>query len=175
MSNIFNLIRYGAYIFAITVLLLFGVMAYGTNDPSNFGHSAGAIQGGLPSGSVILWDNDNTCPNGFVRDDNFAGITVRGAAASAGNGVPTEVGSTCSGGLGCDANLRYNDVLEIDELPSHRHTYLDSTPNRVPKRRDGLQPGSQYQVSELSESTNVVGNDQPHYHPFKTFLFCRKT
>lgn len=73
----------------------------------NINSSSGTIkQSGndiIPTGAIIIWKG-NSCPNGYVRDDDFAGRFPMGAAVgtnpgdTGGASTHTHTGTTASGG-----------------------------------------------------------------------------
>lgn len=120
----------------------------------------------LPAGAIILWDQSDECPTGYSAALEYAGLTIRGAGAGE-PGIPTLPGTECPGGAGCDADARYDDVLDVDEMPSHTHD-LDSV------ALFGAEAGVAFGIPSTPFSTSAAGGGQPHYHPFRTVLFCRK-
>ena len=65
------------------VLLIVGVVAYGTSSPSTFGHSAGEIEGlssflgdAIPTGAILLFNT--TCPSGWTRFSGLDGRVPKG-------------------------------------------------------------------------------------------------
>ena len=60
------------YAFAIMLILSVGlVVAYGGSSPSSFGHSAGEVEGTVPSGFCIFSATQNSCPAGFQVASKF--------------------------------------------------------------------------------------------------------
>jgi hypothetical protein len=125
----------------------------------------------LPTGAIILWDASDTCPAGFAEATEFQGMLVRGAA-SAGSNIPhaSDLPSSCPSGPGCGASAdAYDDVVQVNEMPSHTHPM----PVQEWGAGDVLGEGANYRpVTNLQ--TGARGGSQPHYHPFRTVLFCRK-
>lgn len=105
--------------------------------------------GAVPVGAIILWKG-NSCPSGYVRDDDFADLFPRGAPTS------TDPGST--GGA-----------------TTHTHTFSGTTgqPN---EGATTAQPSSPYAAVQAHthnySGTTAAGSSLP---PYRTVLFCRKT
>ncbi|MEK6890259.1 MAG: hypothetical protein AABX35_03670 [Nanoarchaeota archaeon] len=79
--------RYFIFILASALLLssLIAVYAYGTNNPSIFGHSAGEVAGGgIPSGAIVMFDV--ACPTGWTRFAGLDGKVAKGSATYGGIG-----------------------------------------------------------------------------------------
>lgn len=75
------------------LLLVVGVVAYGTSSPQVFGHSIDEIEGlraliaaggGIPSGALVMFNT--TCPSGWTRFSALDNRTTRGAATYGGTG-----------------------------------------------------------------------------------------
>jgi len=64
------------------------VYTYGGTSPSTIGHSAGEVEGTIPSGFCIFSDTITECPVGWTRKESFDGRTVRGA------GTPGDTGGS---------------------------------------------------------------------------------
>jgi hypothetical protein len=146
----------------------------GTIAPADL--SGPTAQALVPTGALILWDQSNTCPAGYGEAFEFRSLTIRGADRGGGvapsePNIPDDAGRSCSafGGTGCSAGARYDDVLQVDELASHSHisTALGPLNNFGP-------PGAVFGQSAAPVVPNPVGGNVPHYHPFRTVLFCRK-
>lgn len=131
--------------------------------------------GPLPSGTVVIYDNASACPHGYTEYTDFAGLTLRGKALVQGPGddIPDSANKTCQGsGPGyppCGDVLagKYSDTIEIDQLPSHDHTFDYGVAVGV----GALHLGFNYATTG---PTSSAGTGDPHYHPFRTTLFCRK-
>ena len=66
------------------LLLVVGVVAYGTSTPSTFGHSVNEIEGlstflgdAIPTGAILLFNT--TCPSGWTRFTELDGRVPKGA------------------------------------------------------------------------------------------------
>jgi hypothetical protein len=134
----------------------------------------------LPTGAIILWQETNTCPAGFIEIPEFRGLTVRGAdLGSLRAGIPNGVGVSCDGdgaiGAGCGDGVDatpYNDKLEVAELAKHRHTLTDNS--GAGDQDDSFDSGGDTTTPNETVNTNYVGNDVAHYHPFRTVIFCKR-
>lgn len=141
----------------------------------------------LPQHAIILWDQQingdencdgvlgpNECPCGFEEDPDFRNLTIRGA--DMGNthaDIPNGPGESCEepGGMGtCTADPgMYDDTLDIAQMPGHDHDVdLGSNAGAAFKAVRGT-------IDQADATTSSTGDDDPHYHPFRTVLFCRKT
>src|SRR3972149_7762209 len=65
---------------AILIVLIVGVgvYAYGTNNPSVFGHSAGEVEGTVPSGAIMFFDGMTSCPTGWELASDANGRYIVG-------------------------------------------------------------------------------------------------
>jgi len=147
----------------------------------------------LPVGAIVLWDQPTgcagepaACPCGFSPVDDFGGRTMRGAA-------PAETPGLTQGTPGSPGP--HGDILTGDELPAHSHELATAGTHRhrlsgSHQVLDLIYPdlfglGDNHAVRPLDEiDTDTGGNhthaigpagrDEPHYHPLRTVLFCRK-
>lgn len=146
----------------------------------------------LPEGAIVLWDQASgcggvagSCPCGFSAASGFDAVTVRGA----------EVGDTPGVNQG---QVGVSDALTLAQLPLHTHDLEDAGPHRHahdPNAAKALgSPGSELGLDSFGggwpieaaqerpalsagDHNHVVqpaGGGAPHYHPFRTVLFCRK-
>lgn len=135
----------------------------------------------LPQHAIILWEEGETCPAGFNRMEAFDGLMIRGAdVAGTRAGIPNLAGKTCSSSThdeGCAATTPqhdpHDDTLQTAEMPSHTHTVKGhdvggGSDNQISFNTDITPP------AERSGSTEPTGGDTPHYHPFRTVIFCKK-
>jgi hypothetical protein len=137
----------------------------------------------LPIGAIILWTDSSSCPEGFEALTHFNNLTIRGAdLAGARPEVPDDPNRVCDGTeppeAGCgSASQRYDDVLDVAELPAHHHNIVDdgkdtpeSGPSDVANRFDsagGNDPDNE------NVDTEDTGGGEVHFHPFATVIFCR--
>lgn len=130
----------------------------------------------LPQHAIILWEESNACPTGFQRMDAFDGLMIRGAdVAKTRADIPDSAGKTCSDSTqdeGCGTATQNDDTLQTAEMPSHTHTVTG---------HDGGSGAADYisfNTSIVTEArsgpTQATGEDSPHYHPFRTVIFCKK-
>jgi len=138
---------------------------------------------GVPTGSLILWDQSNTCPAGYTEATEFRNLRVMGAdRAAADTGIPDDAGVSCSGAAapaGCGAvagTENYNFTQSTGELNSHSHTIPTNTGGT------GLGTGPFYQGATGAPNyalstgpTNSNGSSQADYGPLRTVLFCRRS
>ncbi|HDL02384.1 MAG TPA: hypothetical protein ENH20_00955 [Candidatus Pacearchaeota archaeon] len=109
--NLSNKVFYTLVSMVALVLGIFLVNAYGTNDPTVFGHSSGEIEGGLPTGSIMSFYLD-TCPLGWIPSDGTGGTPdLRGAFVRGMDGDEN----------GRDVSRTLGDFQE-DDFESHRHS-----------------------------------------------------
>jgi hypothetical protein len=130
-TNLFVLM---GFITAITAINL--VFAYGGNQPSIVGHSAGEVEGTVPSGAIIIW-TDSTCPDGYTRVSELDGRFIRGASSYGETG-------------GSD---RHRHGGSIGSVGDHRHRYSGTTSSWV-SNEDHFRTGDD------------DGADDPHYHTY---------
>lgn len=151
----------------------------------------------IPAGAIILWDQATgcngaalACPCGFLRAVEFDGVLVRGAATAPGGAIPPTPGVKCPGGASCTAAAdHYDDDLEVAELATHGHPTMVYTSGANSWSSNG--PGGFPTGTNSNDSTAFPANagapgmengmqiggeggGQPHYHPFRTVLFCRR-
>jgi hypothetical protein len=106
-----NKVFYTLIAMIVVVLIGIGVIAYGTSDPAVFGHSAGEIEGTVPSGFCIFSDSQSSCPSGWTIDSSFNGRTIQGVASSPGS----------DGGDATHLHTTGSHVLTKGEIPPHTH------------------------------------------------------
>ena len=109
------------YVGLIVVLLGIGFgYAYGGNDPAVMGHSAGEVEGAVPSGGVVAFNLDS-CPAGWSPADGAGGTPdLRGVFIRGMNSFDNGVTNRTDGNEDPDG-LRVLGVLQQDELESHTH------------------------------------------------------
>lgn len=149
------------------------------------------VDGIVPTNGIVLWaeatgdencDGVTTagdCPCGFTRDATFDGIFPRGAdTVAVVSDVPEEVGTVCDNAFGggvagaCDAGAtQYQDLLTINEMPSHTHT-MDVEDNHGGTFADIANANG---TIHGTPATDPTGGDAAHLHPFKTVVFCKKS
>jgi len=136
-------------------VLVFLASAYGTNNPSFFGHSAGEIEGGgIPSGAVMAF-NLAACPAGWSPYSSAVDRMVIGSGSSYSLGA--------SGG-------EATHVLTIGEMPAHSH----SLPNALYLGGRGLgRSGNSYGAAS---GTGSAGSGAAHNNmpPYVALLYCQK-
>jgi hypothetical protein len=145
----------------------------------------------VPQNAIILWDQATgdeacvggavagDCPCGYVKADEFDGLTIRGADEAAGDAnIPDTPAEDCEGdGSGNDPPCvtqagRYSDTITTVQMPGHTHN-VPNSPNDA-GNEDALD-GGQFASINRQVPTSSTGDDDPHYHPFRTVLFCRKS
>jgi len=140
-------------------VLVFLASAYGGNDPVKVGHSAGEIEGIIPSGAVMAFDLA-ACPAGWSELTDARGRVVVGMNSADGNfDSRGEVGGEKS------------HTLTIAEMPSHSHTertWSDATGY-------GWRPSSGW-AKAVTLNSGGAGGDGAHNNlqPYVTFLYCKK-
>ena len=162
-----------------------------TPSRSNVSGVLGAtFDGYVPTNAIILWDavggdgdedcNGGTtageCPCGYTKAGEYDGLTIRGADEAAGDvNIPDAEGENCVGdGSGNDPPCvtqagRYADIITEVQMPAHTHDIdIEVDDDAKVGISTGIYPGPGPTV------TNSTGDDDPHYHPFRTVLFCRK-
>jgi hypothetical protein len=155
-----------------------------------------ASPSGVPAGAIILWDQKTgcesqpgDCPCGFTVAGEFSGISVRGAGGS-GSEIPVEPGESCPGSTQCTGALnQYDDALSESELATHGHPVMTFTDDGFTSQGGGGFPTGQNSNTNKMESfpphlgqpgsvdghqIGGAGGGEPHYHRFRTVLFCRK-
>lgn len=136
-----------------------------------------AVIAAVPTNAMILWDSSNTCPTGYTEATEFRNLTIRGAdRASATVNVPDNAGVSCSGSgapAGCGApggTDNYDDIPTTDELVSHNHAFNATNQTLA---------GGAANLSTTNTGTTTItantGNSEPHLHPLRTVIFCRKS
>ena len=143
------------------------------------------FDGYVPTNAIILWDaiggngdedcdgltTAGECPCGYEVADEFEGLTIRGADITPSEAnIPDLEGESCiePGAMGtCTAQAgMYDDTLTEVQMPAHTHDMGQEAVSAGGVVVADTAPGGL-----LTEST---GDDGPHYHPFRTVLFCRK-
>jgi len=152
-----------------------------------------ASGGSLPMGVIVLWtdpqgDEDcdgngaaGECPCGFTRDSAFDSLTIRGAdAVGSSTDVPEEVGVVSDDQWGGGASPEcsgpadtYDDVISVGELAPHSHGLTDVSGTNT--NGTGRLRSATNDQPHVPVPTDVTGSGEPHYHPFRTVLFCRKS
>ena len=150
--------------------------------------SANWVGTGVPTGTIILWDNTtgcagapNVCPCGYSEVIAFRNLAIRGADSGTARGdIPDTPGVTCDAGTttygtGCTvtgAAFVYSDTQTDLTLAPHRHGM------------DMAARGSVGSAAVIGGGTSVFsqtvggGADNitaPWPGPFRTVLFCKKT
>jgi len=159
--------------------------------------------GAVPEGALVLWDQATgcdgearTCPCGYQEAGEFGGRTIRAADwLDFIPALPDDPGVSLGqvGGTG-----EFGDALGVGQTPAHQHTLAavgqhdhplaadsgyvahDVGSNRyIETDDDHRQDGSIYDDGTTTDAGghNHVFLDSgggPHYHPFRTVLFCRR-
>lgn len=135
------------------------------------------VCGGVPAGTIVIFDDASACPAGYTEYTQYAGILLRGRDGAAGDpDIPDNANVTCPGtygATGCGPGAvagKYDDTITTTQMPAHTHDVdFSNNPLNNPIAQGGFAP---ILGAVTSSST---GGDQPHYHPFRTALFCRKS
>lgn len=155
---------------------------------------------GVPRGAMVVWDQPvgcdggaRRCPCGFDEAGEFRGRTARAADRLAADvNLPDQAGVTLGDP---EAEGRFGDRLGATETPSHVHDHPDGPvhSHRVSDQETAYFWGSSDPRMEI-HSDHRIGSSasgsssqdgahrhemvsaaaEPHLHPFRTVLFCRK-
>lgn len=138
------------------------VNAYGTNDPQTFGHSAGEVEGTVPSGAVMAF-NLPTCPNEWSQFGLANGRTIIGNSA--------QYPFSSTGGAA-------THTLTIAQMPSHTHKlYQVNLPvGGSTSYQNGPQGTYWRSESKSWQTTTPAGSSQPHNNmqPYIALTYCVK-
>ncbi len=159
-----------------------GWLCYDTVKDALFVLVGGAWEpvSGVPPGTVVIFDHADTCPNGYTEYEEFEGVTLRGRDILPGDDVniPDDANVTCTGDGGVEVGAggcgplveagRYADIITETQLPSHDHDLEALIVNA------GAGAWSSTAPPPGGTTTTATGDDDPHYHPFRTVLFCEK-
>lgn len=88
-SSLSNRVLYSIVSILLLMVVAVGVYAYGTSSPSSFGHSAGEVEGTVPSGGIVMFAGN--CPSGWTEYTALRGRFPRGEPSG-------NVGSLDTGG-----------------------------------------------------------------------------
>lgn len=142
----------------------------------------------------------NLCPCGYDEAGEFRGRTIRGAdLGGASSDLPSQPGiSAGSVGAGATAPGEISDQLEPTHLPVHAHGGGSNQGSHTHRFRtigatqylfdpggNDLNNGSTHRFDTVTNANttlhpdhnhtvNNAGSDGPHYHPFRSVLFCRR-
>lgn len=112
----------------ITIAGVYLSYAYGTASPSTLGHTAGEIEGAVPSGFCVFSSSATSCPAGWTRSTSFDGKAIRGSDTAGGVGGAeshyhvTDIQKTSAGGSGSNV---MNDVALPTNWQSNWPPYIN--------------------------------------------------
>jgi len=156
----------------------------------------------VPVGTILLWDDATgcdgipaTCPCGYGEAGAFRGRTVRGAdVAGSFADLSDEPGLSVGDPAG---HGRFGDALRAEETPTHAHTLATGGAHGHPAGpSDRYYLGTpaagfrheahdDHRIASSGNTTTEVNAEEhihlvdapegdPHYHPHRSVLFCRK-
>ena len=100
----------------IVVLVGVGfVYGYGGSNPAYVGHSAGEIEGSIPSGYCMLSISEGGCPSGW-SEPSLDGRFLR-----------IETGTLGNGGSSSMSGMTGPHSLTVAQMPSHAHNVVSGT------------------------------------------------
>lgn len=129
------------------------------------GGSSSAVEGGVPSGCILLWSGTTkNIPDGWALCDGQNGTPDLRDKFVLGAGTIHTVGST--GGS-------ETVTLTVSQLPSHSHNLRSYTGINSQSNAYGLMPGSN---GSATKETNSTGNTNPHENmpPYYTLAYIIK-
>ncbi|MBR9690843.1 hypothetical protein GOV08_04110 [Candidatus Woesearchaeota archaeon] len=147
----------------VIITMAIFVYAFGTDNPPNFGHTVGEIEGLdtlVPSGAVLAF-NLATCPSGWSRFTDADGRVITGLSSEAEFNTLLKTGG------------EKTHTLTVKEMPSHTHKMAGSLHTRQESIDDILH---QTHSTTGSTATSATGGGAAHNNlqPYVTLLYCVK-
>lgn len=154
----------------VIITMAIFVYAFGTDNPPNFGHTFGEIEGLdtlVPSGAVLAF-NLATCPSGWSRFTDADGRVITGLSSEAEFNTLLKTGG------------EKTHTLTVNEMPSHTHIYqTGAIVSGVTSIQDmgaykfGGGTADDHAYRYISEATGG-GAAHNNLQPYVTLLYCVK-
>lgn len=123
-----------------------------------------AIPDAIPTGAIIIWKG-NTCPAGWIRDDDFASLFLMGAPAGQNPGG-TGGSATHSHDIGGHTHS-FSGSTGYVEYHGNGSTFVTSASSSTSaSHRHGFSGNTDAAVGDTAAASTLP--------PYRTVLFCRK-